>query len=284
MEKELTTALIAAGSSIATVLIFKPIVDRQLLKFQLKQNYIAEQSKKIKEHIATHKGRLLSSAELLNSRLKNFAKNCNEPWLQSHGNYVSTSHYMDTTVYRFLAFFANIKLIEKNLNYLDGTTSQKEDLRMLKYFRVFHEVMCDVDLFNGFQYDKNYQTDHFFTTPFYNLCNSFIVDNKVIDLDDFMNQKQTMLSKIGLVYKFFDSLSPNEARLRCERIKSFQLLLIAFLTEFGYDYQRTTKKQQEYIKSRLGNYKLLENLKELVRKFRLSQFHGSIEQALGRAK
>lgn len=188
MEPAIITALIAAGTSLTTVLVFKPIVDKQLLKFQLRQNYIAEQSKKVKEHIARHKGQLLNLAELLNNRLKNFGKNYNENWLVCNGQYNNNNHYTDTTIYRFLSFFSQIRLIEKDLIFLDGTISQEIDLRMLKYFRLFHEIMCDVDLFTGFPYDKTFQTDHFFTTPFYNLSNNLIEKDVIINLDEFLEK------------------------------------------------------------------------------------------------
>lgn len=282
--QELIVALISAITSILTVLIFKPFADRKLLKFQLKQNYISEQSKKVKEHIATFKGKLLTSAELLNTRLKNFAKNHNEPWLNSNNNYTVQNHYMDTTVYRFLSFFANIQLIEKNLNYLDTTISQNNDLRMLKFFRIFHECMCDVDLFHGFEYNKNLPTDHFFTTPFYNLSNNLIHKNKVIDLDKYIETKLEILPKIISVYKFFDGINPNEDRLRCERLKCFHLLLISFLNEYGYDYQRTDKKQQKRIKNNLGEYRLLDNLEFLVKKFKLKKICGQIQKVIANVR
>lgn len=280
MNVDIITALIAAGTSLATVIVFKPLVDKHLLVFQLKQNHIAEQSRKVKEHIALHKGRLLKTGELLNSRLKNFAKNHHEPWLTLNGDYNSNSHYIDTTVYRFLAFFAEIKLIEKDLIYLDTTISQKNDLRMLKYFRLFHEIMCDVDLFKGYEYDKNFPKDHFFTTPFYSLSNNIINNNKVIDLDVYLDRKKEILLKIPLLYKFFDGISPTEERLRCERLKVFHLILIAFLNEYGYDYQKTDKEKLIYLKNRFGDFKLLNNLRHLVTKFKLNKFHGHIEKVL----
>ena len=271
METNLITAIIAAGTSIITTTIFKPFWDKHLIKFQLKQNYIANQSKKAKEHIALHKSPLLKSAELLNQRLKNFAKNHNKGWLNIAGNYSSNSHYIDTTVYRFLSFFAQIKIIEKDLIYIDTTIAQKNDIRMLKYFRVFNEVMCDVDLFEGLQYDMNYQTDHFFTSPFLNLTNLMIESNRVIELEDFLKLKISSLEKIEIVYQFFDSLSPTENRLRCERLKALHILLIAFLNEYGYDYQKTPKEKFNSLKSQLGEYKLLKNLETLISKFKLNR-------------
>jgi hypothetical protein len=284
METSIITALIAAGTSVGTVILIKPIVDKHLLKFQVKLNYTAEQSKKLKEHIGLHKAKILKSGELLNQRLKNFAKNHAEPWLTINGNYNVDNHYIDTTVYRFLSFFAEIQLLEKHLVYIDSTNGQKDDIRMLKYFRLLHEVMCDVDLFEGHTYDKNYQTDHFFTTPFYNLSNSLIVNEKVIDLDGFLNIKTQILPKIEIAYKFFDSINPTESRLRCERLKSFQIILIAFLNEFGYDYQVTPKNKYKYLKAQLGEYKMLNNLKKMVAKFKLNKFCGPIENVISNIK
>ena len=280
METDIITAIIAAGTSVVTVLILKPFVDKRLLRFQVKLNYTAEQSKKLKEHIALHKGKILKSGELLNQRLKNFAKNHAESWHCVGGNYNINHHYLDTTVYRFLAFFAEIQLLEKHLVYIDTTIGQKNDMRMLKYFRLFHEVMCDVDLFEGHIYDKNYQTDHFFTTPFYNLSNSLIINQKVLDLDGYMDIKSQILPKIETAYTYFDSISPTENRLRCERLKSFQIILIAFLNEFGYDYQKTPKEKYKYLKTQLGDYKLIPNLKKMVVKFKLNKFCGHIERVI----
>lgn len=284
MENEILTTIIAAVTSLVTVIFIKPSIDKSFLKFQLKQNYIANQSKKVKEHIAIHKGRLLKSAELLNNRLKNFAKNYNEQWLIRSGDYNTNSHYFDTTVYRFLSFFAQIKLLEKDLIYLDTTISQKNDLRMLKYFRLFHEIMCDVDLFEGFKYDKNYQTDHFFTTPFYNLSNNIIIENKVMELDEFLDKKEQILPQIISVYEFFDSINPGEQRLRCERLKAFHLILMAFLNEYGYDFQKTPKNKYKDLKARIGEYKLLLNLEHMVKKFKLQKFCGPIENVLYRVR
>jgi len=278
MEKEIVTALISAGTAITTVLIIKPIVDKHLLRFQLKQNYIADQSKKIKDVVSINKGNLLKNGELLNHRLFNFATNYDTTWLVCSGNYTANRHYMDTMVYRLLGFFGYIKIIERDLIYLDTTISQKSDLRLLKYFRLFHEVMCSVDLFHGFDYDVSKPTDHFFTTPFDNMINHVIDNKRVLDLDDFLAKKIDILPKIEPIYCFFDSISPKEQRLRCERLKSLHLLLIAFLNEFGYDYQKTDKKQMEKLKMRLGNYRLLENLKNLVKKYKLSKYCGEFEK------
>lgn len=278
MDNTILSTLISAATSIVTILIFKPQIEKHLLKFNLKHSYIFEQSKKVQDHIAKHKVQLLRSAELLNNRMKNFAKNCDKGWLDVNGKYLEDNHYIDTTVYRFLAFYAQIQLIENDLIYIDSTISQKKDMRMLKYFRLFYDVMCDVELFNGFKYDINVAKDHFFTTPFYNFSNNLIENGKVINLDAFLANKNKLLSKIEDVYIFFDSMTPNENRLRCERLKIFHIILIAFLNEYGYDYQKTSSKTLKLLKKELGDYTLINNLKPLIEKYKLKKFfRGQIE-------
>lgn len=283
MDSKILSALISAGTSIGTVLIFKPLIEKHLLKFNLKYNYIFEQSKKVQDHIAKHKVQLLRSAELLNNRMKNFAKNYHKGWLDVNGKYQEDNHYIDTTVYRFLAFYAQIQLIENDLIYIDSTISQKKDIRMLKYFRLFYDVMCDVEIFNGFEYDINIAKDHFFTTPFYYFSNNLIENGKVINLDTFLANKNELLSKIQDVYIFFDSMTPNENRLRCERLKIFHIILIAFLNEYGYDYQKTSSKTLKLLKKELGDYILIKNLKPLIKKYKLKKvFRGQIETIISK--
>lgn len=283
MDSTILSALISAVTSIGTVLIFKPLIEKHLLKFNLKHSYIFEQSKKVQNHIAKHKIQLLRSAELLNNRMKNFAKNYHKGWLDVNGMYQEDNHYIDTTVYRFLAFYAQIQLIENDLIYIDSTISQKKDIRMLKYFRLFYDVMCDVEMFNGFEYDINIAKDHFFTTPFYNFSNNLIENGKVINLDTYLEKKNELLSKIKDVYIFFDSMSPKEKRLRCERLKIFHIILIAFLNEYGYDYQKTSSKTLKLLKKELGNYKLINNLKPLIKKYKLKKFfRGQIETIISK--
>lgn len=281
MDKTIITTLIASCTSILSLVFFKPLVDRYFLKFQLKQNYRAEQSKKVKDHIAVHKGILLQTGENLNQRLKNLSKNYDENWMKAEGNYIINNHYLDSTVYRFLAFFGQIKIIEKDLIFIDATRAQKKDLRMLKYFQIFHVIMCDVDLFDGYEYDKNHQTDHFFTSPFYNFSNSIVKNKQIIDYDEFINIKSQIIDKVEIVYKFFDSISPTEERLRCERLKIFHLILIAFINEYGYDYQRTESDKIKLLRVNFGEYKLLKNLKRLVIKFKLNKsFFNPIQEII----
>ncbi len=244
METAIVTASIAAGTSLATILVIKPWVDRKIHIFQLRQNFKAEQIKKIKNVFAEHKNKLLKAGEKLNNRLKNFAKNHQENWHSVSGNYTVDTHYLDTTVYHFLSFFANIQLIEKQLIHLDTTISDKSDLRTIKFFRLFHDVMCDVDLFEKFQL----ATDHFFSTPFENFSNNLIENNEVINLDKFMDNKPLILDKIKPIYAFIDGMSPSENRLRLERLKIFHLSLIAFMNEFGYDYQKNTTEKNFRVK------------------------------------
>lgn len=271
MDYRIITALIASSTSIISLILFKPILDRHYFKFQLKQSYRAEQSKKAKDHIALYKGTLIEVCESLNQRLKNFAKNCSETWITANGDYKTERYYLDSTVHRFLALFGQIKIIQKDLIYIDTTIVHKKDLRMLKYLKLLHAIMTDVDLFENKPYDKNNDIDHFFSSSLYNLSNSIIIDKQVIDFDKFLETKSINLAKIQKAYEYFDSINPIEDRLRCERLKILHLALISFLNEYGYDYQKTDDRKLKFLKTKYGDYKLLENYKKMVKKFKLSK-------------
>lgn len=285
METALKIALISAGTSIATVLLLKPFVDSQLLRFQIKLNHKAEQSKKIKDVISKYKNGLLKSGEKLNNRFKNFAKNHGKDWHKVNGAYQNESHYIDTTVYWFLAFSAHIQLIEKKLIHIDTTISRKSDLRLVKYFRMFHDVMCDVDLFEGVPYDSDFAIDHFFSTPFANMSNVMIDDDDVINLDDFISRKNQIQTNIEPLYRFIDGVNTTEARYRFDRLKIFHLCLVSFMNEFGYDYQKTKKEKFDELKQLWGQYRFIDNLeKHFIRRYKLNKCFGTLERNINRIR
>ncbi|MDM1296536.1 hypothetical protein HX021_19800 [Sphingobacterium sp. N143] len=195
MDEKILIALISAGTSIATTIVFKPFVEKGLLLHKIKHEHRSSQAKLVKEHIAKHKSILLSSAESLRNRLLNLFQNYQEGWHNVNGEYEDNSHYIDTTVYRFISFFHALKMIENNLIYLDPTNSTKSDLRILKYIRLTKDIMCDIALFEGFNYDKNYAKDHFFSTPFDETIALFS-KNCSISYQKFRDKKTNNLDKL----------------------------------------------------------------------------------------
>ncbi len=275
MSDSLITTLIAGGtgliSSLITVYWLKPKIDRKFHIFQLEENYKHEQAKKIKEIIGQFKSKLLNSAELLNSRLKNYSKNCDENWLDVNGNYYTDNYYIDTTVYRFLNFFAYIKLIEDNLEYLDTTNSESDDMEMIRYFRIFADVVSDVDLFKGSDYDANNQSDHIFRNRFGQYYECLIQDKKIISFNLFEARKNELIECIQPIYVFFDGMNKIEPRYRLERIKCFHCILISFLNHFGYDFQETKLTKVQKFRKKLGPLKFEKGLKTIIKKYKLKE-------------
>ena len=268
-DSRVLAAIIAAIVSLITVYWLKPKIDKNFHLFQLKENYKHDQAKKIKETIGKYKSQLINSGELLNNRLKNYAKNHEENWLDIKEDYLNSHHYMDTTVHRFISFFAYIELIQENLEFLDTTNSESNDLEMIRYFRIFFDIMTDVDLFEGTNYDATFQKDHFFRNLFSQYIRSLIVQNEVLNFDQFEKERANKYLEIIPVYNFFDGISTTEARLRIERIKSFHIILIAFLNYFGYDFQSTPYNKIDFLKEKLGPLKFNKGLIEIVKKYKL---------------
>jgi hypothetical protein len=282
LDPKIITALISVISSILTIYFLKPLIDKRFHLFKISEDYKHEQAKEIKKTIGKHKSHLMKSAELLHSRLKNFSRNHNESWLNISGDYKNNHYYMDTTVYRFLSFFAQIKLLEDDLEYLDTTNSVEKDMEMLKYFRVLNDVMTDVQLFEkqDYVYDNNSQTDHFFKNKFGQYISSVIKEGRIISYNDFEIEKINFISNIEPVYIFFDGISKAEKRLRLERIKSFHCILIGFLNHYGYDFQQTSMKKIIRLRETLGSLKLKKETLKIVNKYKLKQSKYDLEQII----
>ncbi len=269
-------------SSLVTVYWLKPIIDKKFHLFQLEENYKHEQAKKIRETIGKYRSQLINSGELLNNRLQNFARNYSKGWIEIDGDYENFHHYIDTTVHRFLAFFAYIKLIEENLEYLDTTNSESKDLEMIRYFRIFIDIMTDVQLFENSDYDSDYQTDHFFRNRFDQYVRSIIVKNKVLNFNQFESSKINFIKDIKPIYEFFDGITKDETRLRLERLKCFHCVLIGFLNSYGYDFQNTDLNRVNDLKNRLGEVRFKKGTLEIINKYKLKRTKNNLEMILNK--
>ncbi len=137
-------------ASIITTLIIKPIADKYLYDFKLESDYKAEQRRKIKDVLSKHKVHLLKSCESLNHRLWNFLNNHPKNWHDVNGDFSNVDkYYIQSFVYRILSVIAWVQIIEKDLIFLDTTISKKEDLMLIKYFRLIEQTFCDLKLYEG---------------------------------------------------------------------------------------------------------------------------------------
>jgi hypothetical protein len=238
-DPKVLTVLISSVTSIATVFLLKPFVDKRFHVFKLKKDYEHEQRKNLKNTVAKYKIHFLNACESMNHRLWNYSSNWKRRWLHVDGQYDKESkHYFSSFIYRTLSVYAWIKIIEKNLVYIDTTVATKEDLSFLKYMKLFPLIFCDLVLFHDLPYNPDIAKDHFFRNLFDGMASCLIKDDGVISFEEF---KATEMEKYFHICGFFDGINPEEERLRWDRLHLFHITLILFLNSFGYDFQYTPK-------------------------------------------
>ncbi len=271
IEPEVIAAIIAAITSVITVFILRPIIEKGIFRFKLKEEHKYEQRKKIKDVLAKNKSNLLNSAEQLNHRFWNFKENYIKEWHLVNGKYfIADNYYFNSFIYRILSFFAWIKVVNNEMIFLDTTIASNEDLFFVKYLQIFPQIMCDLYLFEGFEYDDNISKDHFFRNDFESITSILITEkNDVVDFSVFLDRVREEKEKYERLCAFIDGLSPNEERLRFDRLQLLHLTIIAFLNRYGYDFQYTNKDKIKNIIRNPRPSKLLKNYNKLIKRGRL---------------
>lgn len=244
-DPKIQSALIAAAVAILTLLLralTKPIWERSFHKFKLESDYKYDQRKKVREAISKYKVPLLNSAESLNHRLWNFSKNASEAWhIRRNEENISDKYYLLSFCYRFLLFFSLCRKVDLELVYLDSTVSTKKDLELLKYLKLFPQIFSDTEIFKGTGYNRSVATDHFFSDEFRELVSAMSDDDKVLSYSEF--KKKVEEGKFTHLISYFSGISLNHSCLRWQVLNSFHFILMAFLNDYGYDFQKTSKQK-----------------------------------------
>lgn len=279
-------ACVAAVTSLLTVIgaaIIKGFWERNIQTFKLSQEHRYAQQKQLKDILSRNKIQLLNIAEQLNHRLWNFSENHSANWMMVAGDYsAGTGNYFRSFVYRFLAFFAWIRLIERQMIYVDSTFAGSSDLEFIKYLRSLPQPFCDVKMYTGLDYDHSYARDHFFRNDFERMAEVLIRESTVETYEQFCKSMRTRKRALSHMYQFFDGISPVEPRFRWDSLKAFHLLLMAFLNTFGYDFQKTSKRQINEIRARPRQSKVERNLLALLQRNKLDNNKAIKELSLGR--
>lgn len=268
VDSTVIAAIVGAGASLAVVIlsyIFTPIWERNFHVFKLEQEYRYEQRKKIKGILAENKIHLINSCEELIYRLWNLSSNYDEDWQDSRNSY-----YFISFIYRFLAVFAWVKKTKEEMLYLDSTIATKKDMEFIKFLRLINQMLCDVQLFDNCNYDKNAQKDHFFSNNLGLYSQSIIKEKRVLTYTEFRENYDEIKPKIEGVCRFIEGVSPNEDRLRWDRLQLLNITLMVFLNSFGYEFQYTTDEKFKEIMNRPRPVKLGANYIILVQKNKLS--------------
>lgn len=274
METALLTVIISAGTSLLTLVITlstKNWIERNFLIFKLRKEHEYEQRKGIKNVLSKYKVHLINSGEFLNHRLWNLSKNYSREWHNVKGQYHYEGYYYQSSIYRTLRYFAWIKIIQNKLIFLDTTIATKEDLFFVKYLNYFPQLFQDTDLFDGFNYDTNHSKDHIYRDTFEELYTILINEDNVISFTAFKELFNEDYTKFIPICKFIDNINPEEDRLRWDLIHCFHLVLMSFLSSYGYDYQQTSMQKLTTMIRSQRKCKIYKNLIATIQRNKLEK-------------
>lgn len=271
----LLTAVIAAVTSFFTLFVTELIKNQlasNLLKNKLKTEHLYAQQKAIKDVLARFKTHILDSSEWLHRRLINLSKHHASGWQTVNGDYENMEHYYFTTfTYRFMRLFAWMRLVKKELIFLDTTIASKEDLDFVKFMKLLEKVLQDSDLFVGFPFSTDSNRDYLLHDRLEEMSHVLIENNEVLTYSQFKEVAGERLSKYRSLCTFLDGIRPDENRLRWDRLFCFHLVLICFINTYGYDYQRVSDVEIKRIADNIQHPKLLDNLVELLAPYKINE-------------
>lgn len=248
--------------------VFSPLWSKYFLKYKIELEHSHEQKKKIKEAISKYKMPLLDSAETLNHRLWNFSSNCNKGWHnQNLSKILADQYYLQTFCYRFLAFYAWCLKFERELIFLDITLSDEKDLYFVKYIKTLQNIFCDASMLNDTGYDNEHDVDHFFKDDFISMVESmFSINGGIITYSEFKEKDEVDYLK---VCRYISTIANDKSCNKWNLINCFHFVLMAFLSTFGYDYQKTGWIKLYKLRCNEPKNKLIKNLKLLLKNSRL---------------
>lgn len=265
------SAIVSVGIFVAASIV-KPFWEKYFHNFKLSADHQYEQRKKIKSVISKHKVCLIDSAESLNHRLWNFTDNCSNGWhLYQNGSKLDDMYYLQSFCYRFLSFFAWCRKIEKEMVYLDSTISDADDLEFIKYLKLFPQIFCDTALFKGMNYDNSYAKDHFFKGDFLHTVETLITEDRVMSFSEFKALDD--IAEYDRVISYIGSISTGRNCLKWYAMNSFHFMLMAFLSKYGYDFQKTSIPKLKSLAKKVPKNPLIYNVSEVLERTHLGKAH-----------
>lgn len=284
LDPKIIAAIIAAVTSLITLgltLIFRPWIESLTHKSKVQIDYDYEQKKRVKDTLAVHKIQILNSADSLKGRIANlFSNEESLDWISVNGNFQNTdNYYFHSTTFRILDLLARIVHLNRELVYMDTTIASNEDTVFLKYLKVIQLSFQKYNLFDGLEGELTFdilERDVIYRNDLEELS-ELLFDTefgKIMSISGYKNLVELDSSKFRIIHEFLDGISPNENRLRYDRLVVLYLVLIPFLDRFGYDYQKVSNEKIKNIISRLKKKGVLPNFTNLIERYHLSKEKG----------
>jgi hypothetical protein len=271
MDVHLLSAIIGAAATVgvlAVTLLTKNIVETRVLSSKLETEHNFEQRKKIKEVLSKYKVQLLDACEDLSHRMNNFADNSGGEKMQMNKRYVEEKYYFHSFAYRILTVYGWIKKIQNEMFYLDTTLASKNDLDFIKFLKLFPRAFCNLSVVDARQSDFKEQ-DSFTRNKFELLPDCIITETGVKSYSEFIKNLPAIESELIALFQFLDGVTSDEKRLRWHRLRLLQVVLAVFLNNYGYSFQRTSKKQMEKVISKPSVTPYLKNYRRFFKKYEL---------------
>ena len=244
--------------------------DKKLEDRKLELAYRWEQRKALKDHIARHRGRFLESAEALTQRLWNYQQNEAQGWLALGGtHYGSFAYYPLTFAHRLLLCLGCAMAMEREALFIDATVAADDDFAFLKTLKLNSQVWTDTALFDGVPYAQENSTDHFFKDALRSMAEQVTSKDTTMSLEEFKVAVSHADHPYVEIFRFVDGLNRSEDRLRHDRVTCAQLVLIATLNRFGYDFQRTEDGGIRQVVAYIQHAEVGANLGKLITRMRL---------------
>lgn len=279
--------LIAAVVAFLTAVATSPLtflVQRALLRQKAKTDYEFEQRRELRSLIGRYHGRMLEAAGSFQHRLFNLYVNVGEGWLNVKGDYRPEQFYFFSTVYRFMALHRLAAGFEREAIFIDSRIAEPADRCFLYYAKALRWAMTDVAVFRGLDYDRSVSADHFFGDQLRHMSASIWLDGEAqFDFAQFEDAVASIRDLVAAM-EFFDGVSPNEGRLRWDRLVGFHLLLAGFINAYGYPMQRLERDSFDAIAAQLRHPEVASNLRDWLPRLGLSRQREArlIRQALER--
>ena len=254
-------SLLASVVTLCATVINTPLkywLDKKSIKDKLNLDYEQVQRTRIRDLVLKYRGLALESAEALDHRFWNLYKNDPDNWLDVAPPF-ENHYYFQSWIYRIMKLLSIARAFEQEALFIDPRLAEEYDYDFVHLLKSWSWVVCDVSLYEGINYDHSRQKDHVFRDTLREMCEELWIDGKFVSRKQF----RAVLSGDELlmpICRLFLGLKSSEARLRWDRLVCLHLLVLVFLSQFGYESQQPTDEQMRKIAALIKEPSIRRNL------------------------